>query len=387
MIKHMRWAAVGACATALMIVADGASAAPSWIVVTLTSSPSTVQLSAASMRTTTDGWAVGSQSGLASQTPPPPAAYHWNGTAWSWTSTPSIGFNASLNAVSGSSASDAWAVGGIVQPGYRRRLALYEHWNGSAWSRDMNAPAVGGLNGVVTLSSTNAWAVGVLGVVLHWDGTSWTDVTSSVTQPNPSNIFGNNLTAISASSDSDVWAVGKFTNANYVTQAYALHYVKGAGQATGTWTTMIMDLPSVPAPNSPILHGVVALSPTNVWAVGENEEVPGLGLSTLIEHSNGSTWSIMTSATPGAYPALNAVAARSASDVYAVGFNMPSINGGTQQGMILHWNGSEWSTELSATATGTFSSLYGAAAVAGGREWAVGITTVAGAYQPLALVH
>jgi hypothetical protein len=111
----------------------------------------------------------------------------------------------------------------------------------------------------------------------------------------------------------------------------------------------------------------------NIWAVGENEEVPGLGITTLIEHWNGSAWSIVPSPTPGAYPTLNAVAARSASDVYAVGFNEPSVNGGVQQGLILRWNGSTWSADTN-PAAGTFSPLYGAATLPGATsEWAAGI--------------
>jgi hypothetical protein len=88
---------------------------------------------------------------------------------------------------------------------------------------------------------------------------------------------------------------------------------------------------------------------SNVWAVGENEEVPGLGISTLIEHWNGSAWSIAASPTPGAYPMLNAVAARGATDVYAVGSNEPSVNGGVEQGLILRWNGSSWSQDSDPT--------------------------------------
>ena len=57
---------------------------------------------------------------------------------------------------------------------------------------------------------------------------------------------------------------------------------------------------------------MTAVASNNVWAVGENEEVPGLGITTLIEHWNGSAWSIVPSPTPGAYPS-HAVAARSAS--------------------------------------------------------------------------
>jgi hypothetical protein len=142
--------------------------------------------------------------------------------------------------------------------------------------------------------------------------------------------------------------------------------------------------PAVTGPGSPILHGLTAVASNNVWAVGENEEVPGLGITTLVEHWNGSAWSIVRSPTPGAYPTLNAVAARSASDVYAVGFNEPSVNGGVQQGLILRWNGSTWSADTDPTA-GTFSPLYGAATLPGAAsEWAVGINA---ADQALVLSH
>ena len=185
------------------------------------------ELNAMFALTSTDAWAVGTQFGVAGQPPPPPVAYHWNGSAWSLTTTPSLGVNAGLDAVSASGATDAWAVGFTLPAGYRVRQPLYEHWNGSAWS-------------------------------------------------------------------------------------------------------------TVPSP------------------------------------------------TPGAYPTLNAVAARSASDVYAVGFNEPSAAGGVQQGMILRWNGSTWSADTDPTA-GTFSPLYGAATLPGATsEWAVGIN---GSDQALVLSH
>jgi hypothetical protein len=120
---------------------------------------------------------------------------------------------------------------------------------------------------------------------------------------------------------------------------------------------------------------VTGVASNDVWAVGENEEVPGLGITTLIEHWNGTTWSIVPSPTPGAYPILNAVAARSSADVYAVGSNSPSVNGGVQQGLIMRWNGSTWSQDNDPTA-GTFSPLYGAATFPGSaREWAAGINS------------
>jgi len=379
MFKHSRWARSGGAVTALSLLAALAMAGPAaaatgWTVTTIPQTANNTEINAMAARTGTDAWAVGVQFGAAGQAPPPPAAYHWNGSTWSLTPTPSLGVNGGLNAVSASGASDAWAVGFTIPAGYRVRQPLYEHWNGTAWSV---VPGPGlGLNGVAALSASNAWAVGIRGTVVHWDGTAWSTVT--VPSPNPSYPAGANLNAITALSASDIWAVGSFYNASFTISPFALHY-------NGTsWTVTILPQPAVSGPSSPILHGVTAVASNNVWAVGENEEVPGLGLTTLIEHWNGSAWSIVPSPTPGAYPTLNAVAARSASDVYAVGFNEPSVNGGVQQGLILRWNGSAWSADTDPTA-GTFSPLYGAATLPGATaEWAAGINS---ADHALILAH
>ena len=372
MSQRKRWVTTGALAAALVIIGGTASAATGWTVVNVPSTGNNTELNGAFARTNSDAWAVGVQFGAAGQAPPAPPAYHWNGTAWSLTPTPSLGVNGSLTAVSGSSATDVWAVGSTVLSGYRQHASLYEHWNGSAWSV-VTGPGAG-LNAVADLGATNAWAVGTLGLVEHWDGTAWSNV--AVPVPNPIDTVGNNLTAITAISASDIWAVGEFTNASYTNSAYALHYDGSA------WTVTILPQPVVSGPSSPVLHGVVGVASNNVWAVGENEEVPGLGITTLIEHWNGSAWSLVNSPTPGAYPLLNAVVARSATDVTAVGANAPSVNGGVQQGLIMHWNGTAWSADTDPTA-GTYSPLYGAAAVPGA-EWAVGINS---GNQALVLSH
>src|SRR6478752_7353255 len=136
---HKRWALAGAAATALsvlagLVMAAPAAAAAGWTSVSVPQTGNNAELNGMSARTSTDAWAVGVQFGAAGQTPPPPVAYHWHGSAWSLTATPSLGVNAGLNAVSASSASDAWAVGFTLPSGYRVRQSLYEHWNGSAWS-------------------------------------------------------------------------------------------------------------------------------------------------------------------------------------------------------------------------------------------------------------
>jgi len=53
-------------------------------------------------------------------------------------------------------------------------------------------------------------------LILHWDGTAWTQVPS----PNPAR--DNVLTGVAATSASNAWAVGSFTGTG-PSQALALH--------------------------------------------------------------------------------------------------------------------------------------------------------------------
>ena len=356
------------------LLAMAAYAATGWTAVSVPSTGNNVVLLGASARTNGDAWAVGQQFVGAGQPQAPAAAYHWNGTAWSSTPTPSLGQYGALRAVSASGATDAWAVGFTMI----RRFdygTLIEHWNGSAWSvssLDAITGSAAGLNGVVDLSPTNAWAVGESGsggLLEHWNGTAWSPVTLPDAAFTPAS--GN---AISADSASDIWVVGTTINANETSVPEALHY-------DGTsWT--VVPVPE-PSQSSGTLSAVTAIAPGNAWAVGEATGAgSAIGGSTLIEHWNGSVWSVVASPTPGAYPSLSGVAARSATDVYAVGTNLPSVNGGPEQGMILRWNGTTWSVDSSGAFAGE---LFATATFPGAaNEWAMG---VGGGNQGMVLSH
>jgi hypothetical protein len=72
---------------------------------------------------------------------------------------------------------------------------------------------------------------------------------------------------------------------------------------------------------------------------------------------------------------LNAVAARSSGDVYAVGSALPGGGSGVAQGLILRWNGTTWSQDTDPLGS-AFSVLYAAAAAPGAaQEWAAGFDT------------
>ena len=197
--------------------------------------------------------------------------------------------------------------------GHHQDSTLLEHWNGTAWSVNTSSVSTGyaaRLTGVVDLSPDNAWAAGegATGALLeHWNGSTW----STVPLPDTGFSAGSGE-SLSASSASDIWLAGTSVNATTgATVAEALHY-NGT-----TWSVVAMQQPGT---NTPTIAAVTDISAGNAWAVGEDIGATSApGGSTLIEHWNGSAWSIVPSPTPGAYPGLTGVAGRGASDVYAVG--------------------------------------------------------------------
>jgi hypothetical protein len=114
------------------------------------------------------------------------------------------------------------------------------------------------------------------------------------------------------------------------------------------------------------LSGVAAVSASDVWAVGS------AGASPLIEHWDGSAWSIVSS--PRIRGRLDAVDATSQRDAWAVG------SGGGHV-LIEHWDGVSWSVIDRSTP----GSLTGVSALRSGFAMAVGTHEGAHEPQPLAL--
>src|SRR5207249_1939316 len=137
------------------------------------------------------------------------------------------------------------------------------------------------LHGVGALSSTDVWAVGSRGVqdgdrtlVEHWDGTSWKEIPSANVLGMDSNI----LTSVTAIAADDIWAAGyAFSNADFVAHTLTLHW-------DGTSWSVV---PSPDATNfGDLLWGVSASSSTDVWAVGQDGDSDG-AIHPLTEHWNG----------------------------------------------------------------------------------------------------
>jgi len=118
------------------------------------------------------------------------------------------------------------------------------------------------------------------------------------------------------------------------------------------------------------LGGVSATSPTDAWAVGV--QCPTCGdPGTMTLHWNGTTWSMVSSPDPGPVGnRLNAVAAVSPSDAWAVGSSGNSVCS-TAATVILHWNGTGWKTVKSPD-SGACNRLLGINAISATSAWAVG---------------
>jgi len=184
---------------------------------------------------------------------------------------------------------------------------------------------------------------------------------SVVSSPDP-NQFANILTAVATVSANDVWAVGYFQGSSDNTLAE--HW-------DGTqWSIITSPSPSKYGDN---LFGVAAIVSNDVWAVGDYNGAKGY-YNTLIEHWDGSAWSVVPSPNPGTGPnSLNAVTVISTNDVWAVG-GYSNRNGGNFT-LIEHWNGTQWSV-VSSPSVPAFTELYAVAGVIGTTQvWTVGEST------------
>ena len=215
---------------------------------------------------------------------------HWNGTAWSRVASPSPTASSFLRAVSADSASDAWAVGYDCCSTTGAYDTLILHWNGTAWTQVASpspSTSYNVLEGVSAVSGSDAWAVGTYRtndttgatrtLILHWDGTAWTQVAS----PSPST-SGNGLNGVSAVSASGAWAAGSYTNnTSGVSDTLLLHW-------NGTaWKKVASPSPSTSGNE---LYGVSAVSGSGAWAAGSyTNNTTGVG-DTLLLHWNGTAW-------------------------------------------------------------------------------------------------
>jgi hypothetical protein len=303
----------------------------------------------------TDVWAVGFPGGN-------DAFEHWNGTSWTGQGLPAglataPGNSAGVNFITGTSASNITAVGtGDINTGAGTIVqeSVAFHFNGTAWS-EMTIPANVELGPVLAFSATNLWSVNNNGDAEQFNGTTWT--TTSL--PVPTTLPDLDMTSISGSSPSDIWAAGTaFQEGLHRDNSPVLEHFNGT-----SWSNV-----TVPAKGG--LTDVVDISPTDAYAATTLGE---------ILHWNGTTWTALNATTQtGAAVTGSAVAALSPTDVWIAGLNT-----------LDNFNGTTWTSVPVPATTGltpagqVLASPDAAAAVGPGTVWFAGNTFTAAGNEGL----
>lgn len=299
---------------------------------------------------------------------------HFDGTAWSIAPSPNPpnDTQSELHSVSGASANDVWAVG-ASHDGNLPSRTLIQHWDGAQWSI-VPSPSpddqVNELRGVAALSANDVWAAGysfgtqsesnIDTLILHWDGLSWSRVTSP-------NVLGvaNQLFGVVAISTNDIWAVGFAGGA-----PLSMHWNGSA------WS--VVPVPADAGLSSETLAAVSGSASNDVWTVGRGKGIFTNQTFATIRHWDGTRWTqkicraSSSSNPPDGYEGggpdayFTGVSAAASNDVWAVG-----VRGSGP--MILHWDGWAWTTVTHPRAFPNSATLRAVTTLSGGSAWSAGV--------------
>jgi hypothetical protein len=260
-----------------------------------------------------------------------------------------LGSKGTVSALVAASSKMVWAAGvhGPNKPWIGR-------WNGKTFkTQKLTGLTSGSFYAMSASSPTNAWAVGrvtdphnsVGFAAEHWNGKKWTEF------PVPNLI----VTSISTSSPTDAWATaGQFLL--HWDGASWVEYAKTASNA--------------------VLTSVVAISKDNAVAVGYVTSTKTGATRTVIVRFNGTTWAQVPSPNPYEGDELTSISAHGSS-MWAVGFGTSRV--GATRTIIEHSTGGSW--HLQHSPIGGYSSLNSVSAASAKRAYAVG------SYRPSSDVH
>jgi len=231
------------------------------------SSPVTTHLNDVFMISSTEGWIVG-DSGV---------ILRWNGIEWSSVTSPTID---TLYSISTGSSTDGWVVGAGD---------YFYRWNGVTWD-EYPSPNNMPFYSVDMVSDSDGWAVGgvfigdpnwLSGYIYHWDGGSWTKVSSSTPYQY--------LYSVDVFDSSNVWVAGD-------------QYNTTEGQFENTvikWNgSSFYEVYNVSSQAIGLFQDIHALSPSDVWVVGGQAN---------ISHWDGTKWDQIESPTNKYFEAVSMV--------------------------------------------------------------------------------
>ena len=342
--------AAGAAPTGIANAQDSASTSHQSVPIP---EPRTRFLDSVSLDSASDGWAVGSSDG--SESRPGNHAEHWDGTDWTTVKMPPVGTFGFITGVEAITPDNAWAVGRGRNGG-----ALIDHWDGDKWKIAATTPFNTFLLSVSASSPTDIWAVGWAyatnqEILLHYDGSTWTTVDGA-------SLSSGGLTDVEGRSSTNVWASGFLQGQNRP----LVEHNDGTGWSLAKRTS---ELPADSGANA-----VSSLRENDTWLAGSYESdsstVP------MLAHWNGSHWQLAD--VPIDEGQLRDVYMIATDDVWAVG-----TSGG--EALVLHYDGTSW-TRVATPNPGKATALTGLDAISSDEVAAVGgYVAPTGARRPLTL--
>lgn len=245
----------------------------------------------------------------------------------------------------------------------------------STWEFDtrVRTASTAELRGVRSLSAEETWAVGS---VVHKDSgrrralvARWTKDFGFV-EPAPVEpgldvrLYGVDQAG------ADVWAVGSVSDGIGGGRPRIERFSVAKGDPVGT----AVAAPAVD--RSSALHAVAMVSAREGWVVGGSGPAAGADLTrTLVMRWDGSAWRPVPSPNPGTLTnRLDAIAVRSADDVWAVGHC--SSEDGNADPLVLHWDGMTWTRSPVPDLVSGACALLGVDTVGTDALWVVGTTVV-----------
>lgn len=298
-----------------------------------------------------------------------------------WSIVPSANTSATeynqLFGIACPSSADCWAAGYYYNGSHSQ--TLIEHWDGTSWSIVPSPNTSSGdsnfLLGLTCASATDCWAVGHYNsgntpvfstLTEHYDGNSWTVVSS----PNSETGQDNELTGVTCTSATDCWAVGYYSIGNPALPTGVVVYQTLIEHWNGTSWTIVNSPNSSPAENNN-LHSVYCQSTSDCWAVGGHSSAAS-GWLTLIEHYDGMSWNIVSSPNPSTnnYNFFLGVSCTSDNNCWAGGYNAGST---AEQSLMAHYDGASWNVVESGNTSSSQSNFPSALTCASATQcWAVG---------------
>ncbi|MFB7168668.1 hypothetical protein [Streptomyces sp. NPDC056242] len=246
-----------------------------------------------------------------------------------WRPVGHTGNPGNLYGVVATGAQDAWAVGD------ENDEPVVIRWRGRTWTR-VEVPGQLGLKSLRVVAASgpgDMWVFGAAGPAggqesraARWNGSRWTP-----TWREPNSL----VDAATVAGPGDVWVAARRRGGDGVCRSFLRHHTAAGWSAVA--------LPSVVC-----VHAMHALSPRDVWAVGEGRGRP------VTLHWDGRRWRTVPLPPAVAGPAgeLRGIAAQSPTQLWAIG--RTGRTGDAVGPVAVRWDGHKWVSVVGSGVAGKF---------------------------------